>query len=99
MYVLDKSEAALQAMGKQVAFYETDDGLVSIRHDGRELGARAFPKDGRVSQAAIVDNKLLGAALQHIKDQQAQRDQRRLMGRLTKRERRLLQQEIADAVE
>ena len=50
-------------------------------------------------QAAIVDNKLLGAALQHIKKQQDQRDQRRLAGRLTKRERRLLQDEIADAAE
>ena len=50
------------AMGNYVVLYETEDGEVSIRHDGSELSARAFDKQGHVRQGAIVDHKLLDIA-------------------------------------
>ncbi|MGD8863733.1 MAG: ISNCY family transposase [Myxococcales bacterium] len=54
MYILDKTDAARRAMGHLVMIYETDDGEISIRHEGRELPARAFHKEGHVRQAAVV---------------------------------------------
>jgi hypothetical protein len=37
---------------------ETEDGEVVIEHKGVALPARAFEKDARVRQGAIVDNKV-----------------------------------------
>jgi hypothetical protein len=62
---------------------------VFIRFEGKELSARAFDKDRRVSQGAIVENKLLGAALQHIREQQAGQQEARLASAKTKRDKRL----------
>ncbi|MGD8860846.1 MAG: hypothetical protein PVI30_12620 [Myxococcales bacterium] len=87
-------------MGQHVMIYETDDGEISIRHEGRELPARAFHKEGHVRQAAVVDNKELEAALQHAKRLQHQRDDKKLSARsTTKRDKRLLRarQEAAAA--
>ena len=92
MYVLDKTAAARQAMGQRVTIFETEDGQLSICHNGQDLTARAFHKEGHVRQAAIVDNKLLGAALEHAKRLQQQRDDRRMQApNFTKRDKRLLQ--------
>ena len=91
MYILEPSDAARRAMGKHVTIYETENGEVSIVHDGHELAARAFQKEGHVQQAAIVDNKLLGAALHYAKQMQQERDDKALRsGSLTKRDQRLL---------
>lgn len=49
-------------------------------------------------QAAIVDNKLLGRALQFAKEQQAQRDEKKLAAKsTTKRDKRLLRERQARA--
>ena len=65
-------------------------------HGAIELVARAFPKDSGVSviQGDIVDNKLLGAALGHIRDQQKKREQDRLAKARTRRQRRLLEKNL-----
>lgn len=85
-------------MGRYVTVYEAEDGEVSIRHDGRELPARAFHKEGHVHQAAIVENKLLSAALQHAKRLQEERDEKKLKSwSLNKREKRLLRARQAAA--
>lgn len=98
MYLLEDTPAARDAMGKYVAVYESEDGEVSIRHAGRELSARAFEKEAHVRQAAVVDNKLLGRALEFAKEQQAQRDEKKLSARSTnKREKRLLRERQARA--
>ena len=58
---------------------------------GLTLRARALEKEGHVRQAAIVDNKVLGAALQYARELQQQRDDKKLKSRsLTKRDKRLL---------
>jgi hypothetical protein len=64
---------------------------VLIQHKRRQLAARAFDKQGLVSQAAIVDNKYLSAALQYAKQLQDQRDANKLSSPSTsKRDKRLL---------
>jgi hypothetical protein len=98
MYVLDKSAATKRAMGQQVTIYESEEGRVTIRHDGQELSAHPFDKHGHVSQAAIVDNKLLSAALLHARQLQDVRDRQRLNSpSLNKRDKRLLRARRARA--
>jgi len=68
------------------------------RHKGRQLVARAFEKEGHVRQAAIVENKLLGAALQYAKQLQEQRDDHKLQSpSVAKREKRLVRARQAQA--
>jgi len=91
MYLLDDSDAARRAMGKYVDISETNDGEVRICHGGQSLHARAFNHEGHVRQAAIVDNKLLGAVLHYARQLQQQRDDQKLKSpSLTKRDKRLL---------
>lgn len=97
MYVLDRSPAANRAMCKHVDVYEQEDGSISIRFEGEELTARAFDKQGHVRQGAIVENKMLSAALLHARQMQAERDEERKARRLTKRDRARLDKAIETA--
>jgi hypothetical protein len=92
MYLLDPSERAHEAGGKHVQVRENADGTVRIFFAGAELAARPFPKDNRVRQGDIVSHKLLAGALTAIQREQQERDRRALeQGRMTRRERSLLQ--------
>jgi len=95
MYLLKPTKAAKRAAGKHVTVHELEDGDVFIRFEGKELSARAFDKDRRVSQGAIVENKLLGAALQHIREQQAGQQEARLASAKTIRDKRLVRKTFA----
>ena len=99
MYLLEDTDQARHAMGNYVDIVETEDGEIHIRHNGHGLAARAFAKQGgHVNQAAIVDNKLLGAALLHAKQLQEERDDKKLQSRsMTKRDKRLLRARQAEA--
>jgi type III secretion system FlhB-like substrate exporter len=80
-----------RARARAVSRYQTEHGAVSIVHDGHGLSARAFHKEGHVHQAAIVENKLLGAALLQAKQMQQEPDDETLQpGGLSKRDQRLL---------
>lgn len=93
MYLLEPSDRARAAAGKYVLVRETEDGEVVIEHKGVALPARAFEKDARVRQGAIVDNKVLAAALTDIQRQQQERDARVLATkRMTLREEDLFRQ-------
>jgi hypothetical protein len=61
----------------RVAVIESEDGAVRFEYRGEPLVARAFPKDARVDQAAVVDNKLLSGALLAIQAKQRERDEDR----------------------
>lgn len=52
-----------------------------ITYRGAELAARAFAKDGAVTQATVVENKLLGGALEEIRQKQLVRDTQKLRSR------------------
>ncbi len=98
MYLVEPSEAAQSAAGRQVLVRETNDGVVSIEHKGVALPARAFPKDGRVDQAAIVENKVLAAALMDVQRRQQERTTETLAKRkLTLRDEDLLRKSMGGA--
>ena len=80
MFILEPSEQAKAAIGKRVTVVDYPDGRLAIRHRGVELAYRTFDKIRQVSQAAIVENKQLGAALAFIRDQQLRRESERRSG-------------------
>jgi hypothetical protein len=53
------------------------DGRFAIRHQGLDLPFRTFDRIRHVDQAAIVENKRLGAVLTFIAERQQERDQNR----------------------
>jgi hypothetical protein len=57
--------------GQYVEIYHFADGQVDVRWKGQSLPYTAFDKEQRVSQATVVENKRLGAALAFIQAQQA----------------------------
>ena len=74
LFILEPSEQAKAAIGKRVTVMDYPDGRLAIRYRGVELAYRTFDKIRQVSQAAIVANKQLGAALAFIRDQQLRRE-------------------------
>jgi hypothetical protein len=63
---------------ESVSVREEENGMVHIEFQGEPLVARAFPRDARVRQGAIVENKILGETLRLIQQAQVQRDLDRL---------------------
>jgi transposase len=80
VFILEPSEQAKAAIGKRVTVVDYPDGRLAIRYRGVELAYRTFDKARQVSQAAIVENKQLGAALAFIRDQQLRREPQRRSG-------------------
>jgi hypothetical protein len=71
LFLLEPTTVARGLARKRVTVHEFPDGRVAIRHKGRDLPYRTFDKLRRVDQAAIVENKRLGAVLAHICERQA----------------------------
>jgi len=71
---------AKAAIGKRVTVVDYPDGRLAIRYRGIELPYRTFDKIRQVSQAAIVENKQLGAALAFIREEQLRREPERRSG-------------------
>jgi hypothetical protein len=80
MFILEPSEQAKAAIGKRVTVVDYPDGRLAIRYRGVELAYRTFDKIRQVSQAAIVENKQLGAALAYIREEQRRRKPERRSG-------------------
>jgi hypothetical protein len=80
MFILEPSEQAKAAIGKRVTVIDYPDGRLAVRYRGVELPYRTFDKIRQVSQAAIVENKQLGAALAFIRDQQLRHELERRSG-------------------
>jgi hypothetical protein len=98
MYIVGLSAAAEAARGKRVAVIEREDGTVRLEYRGEELSARAFAKDARVSQAAVVEHKALSGALLAIQAKQLERDARLLDRRkLTLREEDLFRKSLGES--
>ena len=68
--ILEETELTRGLIGRYVDTYVFPDGRLEVRWQGHPLPYRVFDTDQRVSQAAIVENKRLSAALSHIKEQQ-----------------------------
>ena len=91
LYVLDPTHAARAARRKAVGIEEQEDGSLSFWHGEHELLATAFPKEHRVQQAEVVENKRLAAALDFIKERQRERTEAKVAKpSTTQRDARLL---------
>src|SRR4051794_1843714 len=72
LFLLEPTDVARGLARKRVTVHEFPDGRLTIRHQGVDLPYRTFDKLRRVGQAAVVENKRLGAVLAHIRDRQAE---------------------------
>jgi hypothetical protein len=72
LFILEPSAVSRSCIGKRVTVCEYPDGRVEIRYGAHVLPYRVFDKIRQVNQAAIVDNKQLGAALAMAQVLQAQ---------------------------
>jgi hypothetical protein len=80
LFILEPTDQAKAAIGKRVSVVDYPDGRLAIRYKGIALAYRTFDKLRQVSQAAIVENKQLGAALAFIREQQLRREPGRRSG-------------------
>jgi len=67
---LIRDELTEGLVGQYVEIYHFADGEVDVRWKGRSLPYAVFDKEQRVSQAEVVENKRLGAALALVKARQ-----------------------------
>lgn len=74
VYLIEPTDTTERLIGKPVMVYDYPDGTVSIKHCGQPLTYSVFDKLRRVNQAAIVDNKRLGAVLALAKQSQEARE-------------------------
>jgi hypothetical protein len=77
IFILEPSDQAKAAIGKRITVVDRPDGRLSVRYKGVELAYRTFDTLRQVSQAAIIENKRLGAALAFIREQQIARTETR----------------------
>jgi hypothetical protein len=88
IFILEPVAQAKAAIGKRVTVVDYPDGRLSIRYKGVELAYRTFDKLRQVPQAAIIENKRLGAALAFIREQQIERAEARSMKAPRRRDQR-----------
>ena len=68
MLLLLEPNAVTRGLARQrVTVVNYPDGRFAIRHNGLDLPFRVFDKLRKVDQAAIIENKRLGAVLAHIR--------------------------------
>jgi hypothetical protein len=70
MFILEPNDIARGLSRKRVTVCDYPEGRLAITYQGVELAYRIFDKLQQVSQAAIVENKHLGAVLAQIRDHQ-----------------------------
>jgi hypothetical protein len=80
LFILEPTDQAKAAIGKRISVVDYPDGRLVIRYKGIELAYRTFDKLRPVSQASIVENKQLGAALAFIREEQLRREPERRSG-------------------
>src|SRR4051812_23692911 len=71
LFLLEPTDAARGLAPKPETGFQFPDGRLALRHKGRDLPYRTFDKLRRVDQAAVVENKRLGAVLAVIRERQA----------------------------
>ena len=69
VYLLENTEENQRLIGKYLEFLEYPDGTVALMHDGRKINYSLFDKLSQLNQREIVENKRLGAVLNHIQQQ------------------------------
>jgi Homeodomain-like domain len=84
LFLLETSRISRAAARQRVTVYDYPDGRLAIRWKGVDLPYRAFDKLRVVDQAAVVDDKRLGAALAYAQRLQGERARKR-NGNLTRK--------------
>ena len=74
LLLVEPSPDTQRLAGRRAQIYEWEDGHLDVVMDGRSLPFRVFDTRGHVSQAAVLENKRLGAALAHVQELQQARD-------------------------
>ena len=77
LFMLDPTPEAHRLARQRVTVIDYPDGRFAIRHEGRDLLYRVFDKLQKVDQAAIVENKRLGAVLSYIATRQQENEESR----------------------
>ena len=99
LFLLEDTNETRALAGKHVTVFELRDGTVQVRAGTRSFAVTEFGKDeARISQGAVVSNKLLAGALQHIKQRQKKKDVEKLRQLRTKRDKELLRKRAQAAV-
>ena len=70
LFILEPNEVTRPLARQRVMVFDYPDGRLVIKHKGRELPYRIFDKVRQVDQAAIVENKRLGAVLAYVAERQ-----------------------------
>jgi len=97
-YLAEPGPATTPLAGKRVRVHEWADGRVEIRAGEKSLPYSLFGDNLRISQAAIVENKRLGAVLAVIQKAQIERDRQQLDStKLTVREKERIRAGWAEA--
>ena len=97
-YLIEPGPETAALAGKRVRVHEWADGRVEIRAGGKVVPYSLFDDHPRITQATIVENKRLGAALAVIQAAQIERDRMRLDSKkLTVREKTRIRAGWAEA--
>ena len=94
VYLLEKTEENQRLIGKYLEFLEYPDGTVAIMHDGRKINYSLFDKLSQLNQREIVENKRLGAVLNHIQQQHEELEQQNKRNRSQKMPSRRAQKTV-----
>ena len=84
VYLLENTEENQRLIGKYLEFLEYPDGTVALMHDGRKINYSLFDKLSQLNQREIVENKRLGAVLNHIQQQHEELEQQNKRNRSQK---------------
>ena len=71
-------------IGKYLEFLEYPDGTVAIEYQGRKISYSIFDRLSQLNQREIVENKRLGAVLNHIQQQHEELEQQNKRNRSQK---------------
>jgi hypothetical protein len=77
LFMLDPTPEARRLARQRVTVIDYPDGRLAVRHQGRDLPNRVSDKLQKVDQAAIVENKRLGAVLSYIATRQQESEESR----------------------
>ena len=84
VYILEANEFNQKLVGQYISFLEYPDGTVAIMHEGRKINYRIFNKLAELQQNEVVENKRLGAVIEHIKQQHEELEQQNKRSRSKK---------------
>ncbi|WP_104513596.1 ISNCY family transposase [Acinetobacter indicus] len=94
IYLLEPIELNHKLVGQYISFLEYPDGTVAIEHQGRKINYSIFDKLSQLNQREVVENKRLGAVLNHIQQQHEELEQQNKRNRSQKMPSRRAQKTV-----